>query len=365
MIDNELIKIIDQFDKIYSKHSGIGDFMRNQKLSILKNSTYNILFPVEDEMFSEFDMPPSEMNFEIQSIPNATWDNLLGYTSSLVNVSASGKNIKLAIKETTTNKFVGFIRIASPIINCKPRNDMFGKAFTSSPELASSFNNCVMMGFVIVPIQPFGFNYLGGKLLAGICCSHEIREIFNKKYNTNICLFETTSLYGSSKSMSQYDGMEPYIRYKGLTESKFIPVPSGDDYDELKAVVDSIDNTIIVREGTSKKLKSLNNIIRFVNKNIIDLNQKKRFNDIVEKALSLTERKRYYVSNYGYKNSIEYILGDNDKLIPNVNYDRFHLENIIAWWKNKAKKRYDNLVERGDLRTKVEIQTANDLDIIR
>ena len=32
------------------------------------------------------------------------------------------------------------------------------------PEL-TSFNKTTIMGFVIVPTQPFGFNYLGGKLL--------------------------------------------------------------------------------------------------------------------------------------------------------------------------------------------------------
>ena len=365
MTDNELIKIIDQFDNIYSHCSGIGDFQRKQKLSILETSTYNSLIPIEDDIFSEFHLSPNQLNFEIQTIPNATWDNLLEYTSSHVNKSGSGKSLKLAIKETTTNKFVGLIRLGSPFINCKPRNEILGEAFTNSANLAASFNNTVMMGFVIVPLQPFGFNYLGGKLLAGICCSHEIREMINKKYGTNICLFETTSLYGTSKTVSQYDGMEPYIKFKGITESKFIPVPSGDDYDLLKSIVDSIDNTIIVRQGASKKLKSMGRIISFVRKNLKDKAQLDRFNSIVDKAFQLTERKRYYISNYGFKNSVEYILGKDEQLIPNTNYDRFYLENIIAWWKNKAEKRYNNLIEQGRLRKEIEIQTTEGLDMLR
>jgi len=43
-------------------------------------------------------------------------------------------------------------------------------------ETTKSFNRAAAMGFVIVPSQPFGYNYLGGKLLASICCSHEVRE---------------------------------------------------------------------------------------------------------------------------------------------------------------------------------------------
>ena len=95
----------------------------------------------------------------------------------------------------------------------KPRNVLLGNV----PELVT-FNKTSIMGFVIVPSQPFGYNYLGGKLLAAICCSHKIREILNDKYGMNLCLFETTSLYGNSKLSSQYDGMKPYLRYKGLTD---------------------------------------------------------------------------------------------------------------------------------------------------
>ena len=53
------------------------------------------------------------------------------------------------------------------------------------------------MGFIIVPTQPFGFNYLGGKLLAGICCSHLARETLNKKYDEfNLSeLFEYLDVY--------------------------------------------------------------------------------------------------------------------------------------------------------------------------
>ena len=34
----------------------------------------------------------------------------------------------------------------------------------------------LLMGFAIVPSQPFGYNYLGGKLLALMCVSHFARE---------------------------------------------------------------------------------------------------------------------------------------------------------------------------------------------
>ena len=96
---------------------------------------------------------------------------------------------------------MGFIRFGSPTINSKPRNDMLGKPLdTMCKDTMKRFNDSVIMGFTIVPTQPFGYNYLGGNLLAAICCSHYARRALNKKYNTKFCGFETTSLYGSSKT---------------------------------------------------------------------------------------------------------------------------------------------------------------------
>ena len=71
-----------------------------------------------------------------------------------------GKSLKLIVKETNSNKAVGFIKMGSPLINSKPRNEYLGGV----PDLGI-FNQRAIMGFNIVPVQPFGFNYLGGKLM--------------------------------------------------------------------------------------------------------------------------------------------------------------------------------------------------------
>ena len=40
--------------------------------------------------------------------------------------------MKLIVKETNTNTIVGFIKLGSPLINSKPRNDYLG----GTPDLA-------------------------------------------------------------------------------------------------------------------------------------------------------------------------------------------------------------------------------------
>ena len=242
------------FHDYFSNFDRIDEYMRDQKLNSLSEIPQGI-FPIEDDLFSDFSMHPNDMDLEVVEIPTESWESMLSITSSHINIAPVGRNIKVAVREKNTGKFVGFIRLGSPVINCRPRNEMLGQVFTQTPEGAKRFNDSAMMGFVIVPSQPFGYNYLGGKLLAAICTSHEMREIVNKKYNMNLCLFETTSLYGSSKTSSQYDGMKPYIRYKGLTESDFLPMMHGKPYSELRDFVQSKFGELVDKDVSSKKLK--------------------------------------------------------------------------------------------------------------
>ena len=87
----------------------------------------------------------------------------------------------------------------------------------------------------------------------------------------------------------------------------------------------------------------------------------------IEKAKGLTQRKRYYYSDYGFSNFKDVVLGKTDKLVPNKeNYDKHHLENIVAWWKTKATNRYENLKTEGRIRTEIEVWTGDkEIDIIR
>jgi hypothetical protein len=203
-------------------------------------------------------------------------------------------------------------------------------------------------------------------LLAAICCSHKVREIVNKKYKMNMCLFETTSLYGSSKTVSQYDSMKPYIRYKGLTESDFLPMMHGKPYSDLRDFVQSKVGPLVDEEASSKKLKISMKIISLTKAALKGTPELAKFLKVIDNAKNLTEQKRYYISNYGFKNYIDYVNGKTDVLIPDENYDKFELENIIEWWKKKATNRYETLRAEGRLRTELEVWTSGkDIDIIR
>jgi len=357
------------FSNYFDRFQRIDDYIRDQKLNSLADRPFVLpgIGPEED-LFSDFTIHPNDMNFELVELPQDNWDIYLNMISSHSNMtSIPGRCLRLAVLEKNTKKWVGFIRLGSPVINMKPRNEMLGGVFTQTPESAKSFNQTSIMGFVIVPAQPFGFNYLGGKLLAAICCSHWVREKLNAKYDMNTCLFETTSLYGSSKSSSQYDGMKPYLRFKGLTDSEFLPMMHGKPYEDLKNYVENILGEIVPADASSRKLKISNKIISLTKQALKGEPEYEKFITTITNALNLTEKKRYYASNYGFSNFADVVIGKTDKLIPDKeNYDKHHLDAIIDWWKRKANTRFESLQAENRIRTEIEVWTSGkELDIIR
>ena len=375
--NDDAVWAADEFIKYFSQMGNIEDYLRFVKKEVIKSTSS--LAPLHDEFFNE-DIHPQEMEFDIkfvgarfqQSVPQEHYGNLLRAVSSHNNESnIPGRELRWMIFEKKTQSCLGFIRFGSPTINSKPRNSWLGQA----PNL-SIFNRHAAMGFVIVPSQPFGYNYLGGKLLALLCCSHYARETLNEVFEKDIALFETTSLYGSTTDASQYDGLKPFMRYKGLTESKFLPLLHDEAFHRLhdRFTVWNNNQPLTDKKASSKKMKRQTKMISII-KNTLTGDKKKgipdhpklaEFNSVINMAFGLTQKKRTYFCEYGYSNVKEVILGEQEELARGPNWDKFYLENIITWWKKKATKRYEKLKAEDRFRTKVELWTDDDeIQIIR
>ena len=359
----------DEFINYFGNFTSIEDYLRFVKKELVPRA--NPLVSMEDEFFNE-DISPEEMEFEIRfigdrfenSLPQDHYKNLLAAVSSHNNeTNIPGRELRWMVYEKRTQKLIGFIRFGSPTINSKPRNVWLGQ-----PANLSLLNRHTAMGFVIVPSQPFGYNYLGGKLLALLCVSHFARETLNKVFEKDIALFETTSLYGSTTSASQYDGLKPFFRYKGLTESKFLPLLHDRVFHKLHDRFTLLNNNtpLTDNKASSKKMKRQTKMIASIKKSLKDENKLQQFNAVIEMAFGLTQKKRFYISDYGYGNVREVIRGDQDKLVHGQNWDKFHLDNIISWWKRKATKRYETLKRDGRFRDKVELWSQDEhIQIIR
>ena len=374
------------FVDYFASFGRIDDYLRKVKLERMSN--YPTPLPgigLQDDMFSDFTMHPNDMEFECievtdqkhrlpasKRISNERFVNYLEIvTSHAVEVSVPGKSIKWVVYEKNSGKIVGFIRLGSPTINSKPRNTFLGKPLdTYSKEVMKRFNDSTIMGFIIVPTQPFGFNYLGGKLLAAICCSHLTKDTLDKKYGGPFCMFETSSLYGTTKSISQYDSMKPFLRHKGETVSDFAPLINDDNYHRLKDWFESKNGGPLVDpEASSRKLKTQTKMISIIKASLkgVDDDAYNKFVQTYLDAKGLTEQKRAYMSDYGFDNVKEYMNMETDELRKKDNYDRYSFDGVVDWWRKKAVNRFENLKADGRLRTELETwnMNAEDIDIIR
>lgn len=349
--NDDAVWAANQFIEYYSKFKRIDDYLRFVKQSRMTNSSGKLYGP-EDEIFCNFNLHPNEMSFSIHEVdtslkPKSKYNQdlyaeiLNGTASNAIEEAIPGRTVKWIVTEDTTRKIIGVVRFGSPTINSKPRNDYFGEVLP-----LSTINQQFVMGFNIVPVQPFGYNYLGGKLLALLASSNKLKRDFDLKYGTDLQYFETTSLYGTTKGVSMYDGLKPYIRHIGDTESKFLPLFHDDYFRDLFWWFNNNANggeRLISADKSSKKLKIQTKMISIIRNSLKDEDKLKEFNECIENAKSLTERKRYYLSKFGYET-----------------------EEVIDWWKKKASKRYEKLKSNGNLREELELwKLGSDLEIIR
>ena len=381
----ETIYAARQFIDYYNQFETIVDYQKFVRYQRLGNSEdVGSLFPPEDDLFNDHSMSPLDMEFELNEVGKGnrfepkdfhTYLDLIYSHANEKNIP--GKRIQYVITEKNTQKIMGMIHLASPIPTMKPRNDNLGGVAN-----LHDVNRHIIMGNIIVPTQPFGFNYNGGKLIAGICCSHEIRERVMEKYpKTQIVSFETTSLYGSTKGMSMYDGMKPLLRHYGDTVSNFPPNINDQTFTNLdhwfaernggEPLIPMITPTANNPKSptSSRKKKSQDRFKSIIKKSLKQHNMLsllKEYEQSLIHGTSLTERKRYYMSNYGYSNVGDVIMKGDDPIVNQQNWDKFYLENIIQWWKKKANNRWTSLKEDGRLRTELEVWTSGkDIDIIR
>jgi hypothetical protein len=153
-----------------------------------------------------------------------------------------------------------------------------------------------------------------------------------------------------------------------LTESKFLPLLHDEVFHKLHDRFTLLNNNtpLTDNKASSKKMKRQTKMISIIRNSLQDKQKLAEFNSVIGAAFALTQKKRFYICDYGYSNVREVILGEQKELLRGLNWDKFYVENIISWWKKKAVKRYKKLKEENRFRTKVELWTDDDeIQIIR
>ncbi len=148
------------------------------------------------------------------------WRYLIRFTSSFKNVSNPGRNMKFLVVDETTDKYLGALTVTSDFGDLGGRDKYIG--WTRDDRYKNKRLNNVACGQAIIPIQPFGHNFLGGKLMALMITSDTIRNAWEEKYGDVLVGMTTTSLYGT---FSQYNGLSTFKKRGKTTGQMPIKLP--------------------------------------------------------------------------------------------------------------------------------------------
>lgn len=137
-----------------------------------------------------------------------TWNCIRTFTSTMKNNSNIGRNLNYIVIDRKSGKYLGVMCISSDFLDLTPRDKFIG--WEREKKTQGHMINFTAIGSTIVPLQPLGYNYVGGKLLALLCLSDEVQYQWKKQYGDVLVGVTTTSLYGKNKmgGLSQYDNLK-------------------------------------------------------------------------------------------------------------------------------------------------------------
>lgn len=284
------------------------------------------------------EMQPRIIPVKQGSAEDTDWLMLRVFTSTFQFDQNPGRFVKFVVKDETSGKYLGVVSISSDVISISCRDEWIG--WDKDVKLGGKLNNSAI-GSCIVPTQPFGYNFLGGKLVASMLVTQAVADVWEKLYDDVLVGLTTTSLYGGH---SMYQRI-PFWKELGKSKGAISIKPDDDVYEEwhhwIKENMKQDYQERILSKDTS------NGPVTGIKQQILNL---------IFKAVGVSqskykhgfERGVYYATRY--ENTREFLRGEitKEQLIKSTKLTK-DVDSVLDWWKPKAIARYEKLHEEGRL----------------
>ena len=329
---------------LYQKWCEIKERYPVENVSTLWGQDVQMIYPEQEKLIkqvkSNFWMPKDPDDYAnlkpVMKLHNGelaeTWNAIRTFTSTMKNNSNIGRNLFYTIEDEITGKYLGVLCISSDFLDLTPRDNAI--VWSRDIKTSQGMINHTAIGSTIVPLQPLGYNYMGGKLLALLCLADTVQNDWKERYGDVLVGVTTTSLYGNTKSngLSQYDGLEHWNKM-GFSSGSVAFEPS-------RATKKMIFNWI--KENHTRKYFEW---WEAKNKQGLPLKRDHKNRSLhfaypklgIPKELTRTEHQRGIYFSPLYDNTSEYLrkeIGD-DKLVKSFDTSLEALTNI---WKTKYAK---------------------------
>jgi hypothetical protein len=269
------------------------------------------------------------------------WNTARTFISTMKNNSNIGRNLNFFVKDAKSSKYLGVICISSDFLDLTPRDSVIG--WPRELKTQGGMINHTAIGSTIVPFQPLGYNYVGGKLLALLCLSDEVQNLWKKQYGDTLIGVTTTSLYGKTKlnGLSQYDNLDHWQKM-GFTAGSVSFEPARDTRYLIREWLKAKYSRKYFEWYVAKKPSGQPHKRDHKNRSLGFTYTKLG----VPKEIIRTDHARGIYFSPLYNNSYEFLRGEikEDALVKS--FDTSY-ESLVDIWKNKhAKGRIKQLVKK-------------------
>ena len=269
------------------------------------------------------------------------WNTARTFISTMKNNSNIGRNLNFFVKDAKSSKYLGVICISSDFLDLTPRDTVIG--WPRELKTQGGMINHTAIGSTIVPFQPLGYNYVGGKLLALLCLSDEVQNLWKKQYGDTLIGVTTTSLYGKTKlnGLSQYDNLDHWQKM-GFTAGSVSFEPGRDTRYLIREWLKAKHSRKYFEWYVAKKPSGQPHKRDHKNRSLAFTYTKLG----VPKDIIRTDHARGIYFSPLYNNSYEFLRGEikEDALVKS--FDTSY-ESLVDIWKTKhAKSRIKQLVKK-------------------
>lgn len=330
------------FYKKYEEVQSYGPFLT--KASVLKSRIWTpIDINDEKKTLDELDKVDPTIVYVETKQQESDWRILRVFCHTMEFSQNPGRFLRFLITDGDKDnpRYLGAASVSSDVISITDRDKYIGwsrdNKFKDKKLSHSAICGCIMA------TQPFGYNFLGGKLVACLVTTSAIRDLWKKLYDQTLAGMTTTSLYGS---YSMYNSLKWWHK----CGSSFGKIPIKPDDVIYRIWHEWIKENRSVEYGkmtgrsvtgphTGEKIKSISMICQTLGLKPSDYNHG-------------YERGTYY--SCFYNNTKDYLCNKitDDQLVmkPLIQQDK---TGILDWWRIKAKNRYLKLKSENNLKTDI------------
>jgi len=273
------------------------------------------------------------------------WLMLRLFCHTMEYAQTPGRFIKLLITDGNVDnpRYLGAVSISSDVIVITDRDDYIG--WTVDNKLKDKRLVHSAIGSCIMSTQPFGYNFLGGKLVAALITTSKTREIWKKLYDEELVGMTTTSLYGS---YSMYNSLKWWHKC-GSSTGKMMIKPDDSVYEVWHQWIkdnksEQYNKAMTQKEGVSGPVTGAKTrVINMI------------FQTLGIKSSDYThgyERGVYY--SCFYENTKEFLQNKiTEKDLKLKELFKKDVQGVLDWWKPKAIERYKKLHGEGNIKSDI------------